>query len=117
SGKKNRGDQHQNQNTNLIEQAWNLWIEGRPLDLISEDFKESCNGSEALRCIHISFLCLQQHPHDRPSMSFVIMMLDSEICLPQPKQPALFVGEYYSSLNKSNLISGNELSMSILEAR
>ncbi|XLT31617.1 hypothetical protein HN873_062909, partial [Arachis hypogaea] len=96
--------------------AWNLWMEGRPLDLISEDLKESCNGSEALRCIQISFLCLQQNPHERPSMSSVVMMLGSEICLPQPKQPALFVREY-SSPNKSNLFSTNELSMSILEPR
>ncbi|MED6111857.1 hypothetical protein PIB30_056216 [Stylosanthes scabra] len=116
SGKRNRGDQHQNKHTNLTEYAWKLWMEGRALELISEDIKESCNGSEALRCIHISFLCLEQHPHDRPSMSSVVMMLSSEICLPKPKQPALFVGEYSSS-NKTNLASVNELTMSILEPR
>ncbi|RYQ97037.1 hypothetical protein Ahy_B08g093013 [Arachis hypogaea] len=92
----------------LLEIAWNLWMEGRPLDLISEDLKESYNGSEALRCIHISFLCLQQHPHDRPTMSSVVMMLGSQIYLPKPKQPALFIGQH-SSLNQSSLPSVNEL--------
>ncbi|XLT31613.1 hypothetical protein HN873_062905, partial [Arachis hypogaea] len=101
---------------NLIEYAWNLWMEGRPLDLISEDLKESYNGSEALRCIHISFLCLQQHPHDRPTMSSVVMMLGSQIYLPKPKQPALFIGQH-SSLNQSSLPSVNELSMSSLKPR
>ncbi|MED6126547.1 hypothetical protein PIB30_079524 [Stylosanthes scabra] len=117
SGKKNRGDQHHKERTNLTEHAWKLWMEGRPLELISEDLKESCNGSEALRCIHISFLCLEQHPHDRPSMSSVVMMLGSEIRLPKPKQPALFVGDYSLSNKSSNLPSVNKLSLSILEPR
>ncbi|QHN95910.1 G-type lectin S-receptor-like serine/threonine-protein kinase At4g27290 isoform X1 [Arachis hypogaea] len=123
SGRKNRGEHNQKESTSLIGHAWNLWIQERPLDLVGEYLKESCNASEALRCIHISFLCLQQHPHDRPEMSSVILMLGSEIGLPKPKQPALFVREYsssnkdYSSSNKSNLASVNELSISNVEAR
>ncbi|MED6111489.1 hypothetical protein PIB30_052721 [Stylosanthes scabra] len=127
SGRKNRGDPNQKESTSLIGHAWNLWIEERPLELVGEYLRESCNASEVLRCIHISFLCLQQHPHDRPEMSSVILMLGSEIGLPKPKQPALFVREYaasttsttkeYSSSNKSNLASVNELSISNLEAR
>ncbi|MED6167511.1 hypothetical protein PIB30_003483 [Stylosanthes scabra] len=126
SGRKNRGDPNQKESTSLIGHAWNLWIEERPLELVGEYLRESCNASEALRCIHISFLCLQQHPHDRPEMSSVILMLGSEIGLPKPKEPALFVREYaasttttkeYASSNKSNLASVNELSISNLEAR
>ena len=54
-------------------------------------------------------------------MSSVLMMLGSEIALPQPKQPALFVGEYssleYSSSYKDDLASINESSITVLEAR
>lgn len=54
-------------------------------------------------------------------MSSVVMMLGSEIDLPQPKQPALFVGENkhkdYSSSYKNELHSVNELSITLLEAR
>ena len=92
-----------------------MWTEGRPLELIDVYLKDSCNLPEALRCIHISLLCLQQHPHDRPSMSSVLMMLGSEIGLPLPKQPALFVGEYSSYMD--DLPSVNELSITVLEPR
>ncbi|KAK7324627.1 hypothetical protein VNO77_28343 [Canavalia gladiata] len=113
SGKKKIGGNHQGKNRNLIGHAWDLWIEGRPLELIGEHFIHSCNLSEALRCIHIGLLCLHQNPHDRPSMSSVVMMLGSEIDLPQPKQPAVFVGE--DSLHQEYSI--NKLSLTLLEAR
>ena len=34
--------------------------------------------SEALRCIHVGLLCVQQRPEDRPMMSSVLIMLDRE---------------------------------------
>lgn len=71
-------------------QAWMLWVEDRPLDLIDEILKDSYNASQALRCIHIGLLCVQQHPQDRPNMSSVILMLGSDSELPHPKRPAIF---------------------------
>ncbi|MED6111486.1 hypothetical protein PIB30_052718 [Stylosanthes scabra] len=121
SGKKNKGSHRQKDGKNLIEYAWNFWTEGRPLELIDEYIKECCNVSEALRCIQIGLLCVQQNPHDRPNMSFVVMMLGSEIELALPKEPALFVGKYscqeYSSSCMNDAPSVNELSISDLEAR
>ncbi|KAK0580221.1 hypothetical protein LWI29_038202 [Acer saccharum] len=41
------------------------------------------------RCIHVGLLCVQEFVKDRPTMSTVISMLNSEIVdLPTPKQPA-----------------------------
>ncbi|XLR41601.1 hypothetical protein S83_026261 [Arachis hypogaea] len=121
SGKKNKGNHRQKDGTNLIEYAWNFWTEGRPLELIDEYMIDYCNISEALRCIQIGLLCVQQNPHDRPNISFVVMMLGSEIQLPLPKEPALFVGKYscqeYSSSCINDAPSVNELSISDLEAR
>lgn len=101
-----------------------MWIDGRPLELIGEYGVDSCNLSEVLRCIHISFLCLQQHPQERPNMSSVMMMLGSEIGLPQPKQPVLFVGGecahhqgYSSSYKNETMPSVNEMSITLLDAR
>ncbi|XP_052109333.1 uncharacterized protein LOC107462330 [Arachis duranensis] len=120
SGKKNKGNHRQKDGTNLIEYAWNFWTEGRPLELIDEYMIDYCNISEALRCIQIGLLCVQQNPHDRPNISFVVMMLGSEIQLPLPKEPALFVGKYscqeYSSSCINDAPSVNELSISDLEA-
>ncbi|KAJ7948533.1 Receptor-like kinase [Quillaja saponaria] len=112
------GDQNA-ANTDRV--AWTLWREERPLELIEECIIESCNLSEVRRCIHISLLCLEQHPHDRPSMSSVILMSGSDVALPQPQQPGFFIGEhshivYSSKFNKASP-SINGLSITVLEAR
>ncbi|KAL9322339.1 hypothetical protein ACSQ67_010392 [Phaseolus vulgaris] len=91
SGKKNRGFSHSNNSINLIGQAWRFWKETRPLDLIDSCMENSSVLSEALRCIHISLLCVQQHPEDRPSMSTVVVMLSSESALPQSKEPGFLM--------------------------
>ncbi|KAK3199397.1 hypothetical protein Dsin_022812 [Dipteronia sinensis] len=93
SGKKNRGFYHPDHDLNLIGQAWQLWKEGNPLELIDSFFGESCNLSEAVRCIHISLLCVQQHPEDRPTMSAVGLMLGSENTLPEPKSTWFLDGQ------------------------
>ena len=102
-------------------QAWILWNEGRPLDLIDECLGETCTLSEVLRCIHLSLLCVQQRPEDRPSMSSVVVVLGSEGALPQPKKPGFFlekdsnVAHGFSSKHESS--STNEMTITILEAR
>ncbi|KAK4573987.1 hypothetical protein RGQ29_031783 [Quercus rubra] len=75
SGKKNRGSFHPSHGLNLVEHAWKLWKEGKPLELIDTCLEDSCIPLEIVRCLQISFLCLQQHPMDRPNMSSVVMML------------------------------------------
>ncbi|WVZ07253.1 hypothetical protein V8G54_020599 [Vigna mungo] len=71
--------------------AWRFWKESRPLDLLDSCMENSSVLSGALRCIHISLLCVQQHPEDRPSMSTVVVMLSSESSLPQPKEPGFLM--------------------------
>lgn len=49
----------------------------------------SSDETAILKCIHVGLLCAQEHMRDRPSMSTVISMLNSEILdLPSPKPPA-----------------------------
>ncbi|KAL0001021.1 hypothetical protein SO802_014802 [Lithocarpus litseifolius] len=93
SGKKNRGSFHQDHSLNLVGRAWKLWKEKMPLKLIDTCLEDSCILSEIERCLHISFLCLQLHHEDRPNMSSVVMMLHSEIPLPEPKELGFFVGK------------------------
>ncbi|XP_012459283.1 G-type lectin S-receptor-like serine/threonine-protein kinase At4g27290 isoform X1 [Gossypium raimondii] len=121
SGKKNRGFYHVNQSGNLIEHAWRLWEEGKPLDLADEFLAETGDLSELLRCIHISLLCIQQHPEERPNMSSVVLMLGSHNELPLPKQPGFL---FYKKPFEADCSSGNdgsssrnEISLSLLEAR
>ncbi|KAJ0046847.1 hypothetical protein Pint_04358 [Pistacia integerrima] len=101
--------------------AWKLWNEGKPMELIDSVLGESCNISEVIRCIHISLLCVQQYPVDRPTMSTVVVMLGSDSILPQPKQPGFLMDrnllEPGLSSSDYGLMSKNEISISLLEAR
>ncbi|KAI3797447.1 hypothetical protein L1987_32704 [Smallanthus sonchifolius] len=49
--------------------TWNLYNEGRSMDLIDATLAESCHPSEVLRSIEVGLLCVQQNAGDRPNMS------------------------------------------------
>ena len=42
---------------------------------------------EAMKCIHIGLLCVQDHTNDRPNMLTIVQMLGGQFDLPKPKQP------------------------------
>ncbi|RZB83316.1 G-type lectin S-receptor-like serine/threonine-protein kinase SD1-1 [Glycine soja] len=122
SGKKNRGFSHSNNGINLIGQGWRFWRESRPLDLIDSCMENSSVLLEALCCIHIGLLCVQQNPEDRPSMSTVVVMLSSESALPQPKEPPFFLKNdkfclEADSSTKHKFSSTNDISVTMLEPR
>ncbi|CAK7338290.1 unnamed protein product, partial [Dovyalis caffra] len=58
--------------------AWTLFTEGRPLELVAESMAQTCNLSEVLRLIQLGLLCVQENPEDRPSISYVVLMLGNE---------------------------------------
>ncbi|KAF7827596.1 G-type lectin S-receptor-like serine/threonine-protein kinase [Senna tora] len=122
SGKKNRGASYPNYGFNLIGHAWKLWNEGNTKELVDSSLGDAFNLLEVLRCIHVSLLCMQQHPEDRPNMDLVLVMLSSECNLPQPKEPGFLIektsieGEY-SSNKQMMFSSSNEITMTLLQAR
>ncbi|CAN6691211.1 unnamed protein product [Malus baccata var. baccata] len=119
SGTKNKGFYNKNSH-NLIGHAWRLWNEGRPLEVIDTGLGNSFSLSEVLRCIHVSLLCVQHEPEDRPSMASVVIMLGSDGALAQPKQPGFFIENesYEAGLSSNNQTSStNEVSITHLEAR
>ena len=74
-------------------QAWKLWRDGRPLDLLDPCLGDSYSRNEVIRCIHIGLLCVQEDPADRPTMQSVVLMLNSysvTLPLPVPQEPAFF---------------------------
>lgn len=83
--------------------------------------RDSCNVSEVLRSTQVGLLCVQQGPEDRPSMASVVLMLSSEIALPQPKEPGFFTERQViggdSSSSKIEFYSTNEMTMTTLTAR
>ncbi|MBA0733473.1 hypothetical protein Gogos_017487, partial [Gossypium gossypioides] len=77
----------------LLGYAWKLWNEGNIWNLvdkaISESESNSKNEKEIWRCINVGLLCVQEYANDRPTMSTIASMLNSEISdLNTPKQPA-----------------------------
>ena len=60
------------------------------MELIDPSIRGSTSTNEALRCIHIGMLCVQDSAVHRPNMSSVVLMLESEAqTLPRPRQPTL----------------------------
>ncbi|XP_061338568.1 cysteine-rich receptor-like protein kinase 10 [Gastrolobium bilobum] len=91
SGKKNRCRYHLDRQLNLIGYAWQLWNEGRALELVDPALNELSTQNEVLRCIHIGLLCVQYQATDRPTMLDIVSFLSNDtIQLPQPQQPAFF---------------------------
>ncbi|TQE11032.1 hypothetical protein C1H46_003292 [Malus baccata] len=75
--------------TSLTLWAWELWNQDRGMEVIDESVRETCRSDEALRCLHVGFLCVQDAPNDRPTMSSVINMLTNEATSPPlSKEPA-----------------------------
>ncbi|XP_061336708.1 G-type lectin S-receptor-like serine/threonine-protein kinase At4g27290 [Gastrolobium bilobum] len=122
SGKKNRGFSDPEHYRNLLGHAWRLWAEERALELLDEVFGEQCTLSEVMRCIQVGLLCVQQRPEDRPDMSSVVLMLNGEKLLPQPKAPGFYIEnnvtpEVHSLSVNRKLCSANEISISVLDGR
>lgn len=121
-GMRNRGLYQTDESLNLVGRAWTIWKAGRALELIDSKIMESCVISEVLRCLHVSLLCVQQYPEDRPTMASVILMLESHMELAEPKEHGFVsrnasVEEYLRSKWKDTSSSINDVTVSMVEAR
>ncbi|XP_056693396.1 G-type lectin S-receptor-like serine/threonine-protein kinase At4g27290 isoform X2 [Spinacia oleracea] len=123
SSKRNRGFNHPDHHHNLLGHAWRLLNEGLGLELVDSSIEVCYNASEVLRSMHIGLLCVQQNPDDRPSMLSVVVMLDSDVELPQPKMPGFFIGrefldkELLSGVTTSETHCSNEMSVTAVSGR
>ncbi|KAL2327900.1 hypothetical protein Fmac_021327 [Flemingia macrophylla] len=120
-GSRNRAYYHTGGTLNLVGQAWKMWKEDRARELIDPNIEDSYIVSEVLRCIHVSLLCVQQHPDDRPTMHSVILMLGSEMELTEPKEPG-FISKNISAeadlqINQKDKSSTNEMTISLINPR
>lgn len=46
-------------------QAWQSWCDTKGVSTVDEALGDSYSSKEAMRCIHIALLCVQDHPNDR----------------------------------------------------
>uniref|UniRef100_A0A0D9XGF3 Receptor-like serine/threonine-protein kinase n=1 Tax=Leersia perrieri TaxID=77586 RepID=A0A0D9XGF3_9ORYZ len=73
---------------NLPLYAWNLWNEGKAENMIDSTIMANCLLDEAMLCIHVALLCVQENLNDRPLMSDVVLILEKgSKSLPAPNRP------------------------------
>ncbi|XP_047943781.1 receptor-like serine/threonine-protein kinase SD1-8 isoform X2 [Salvia hispanica] len=121
SGKKNRGFYHPDHDLNLLGHAWKLWTEGNPRDFVDASILNR-ESLAVIRCIQVGLLCVQQRPEDRPTMSNVVVMLDSEHpILDQPKQPGFYTQRTMFDTDSSSTgkmpNTSNEITVTLLHGR
>ncbi|CDO98586.1 unnamed protein product [Coffea canephora] len=89
SGKKNTSFYDSDRHLNLIGHVWDLWTEGRILEITDSCLDENISITEALQYVHVGLLCVQENAADRPTMSDVVsMLLKESMVLATPKRPA-----------------------------
>ncbi|KAF7842158.1 G-type lectin S-receptor-like serine/threonine-protein kinase [Senna tora] len=121
TGKKNNSD-YDDITSTLVGHIWDLWNEGKAMEIVDPSIHETCPKDEVINCIQIGLLCVQDNAADRPTMSTVISMLGSDSSLPSPKQPA-FISKRSTACDSSNpstsegINSVNDVSITMIEAR
>ncbi|MED6131481.1 hypothetical protein PIB30_010234 [Stylosanthes scabra] len=107
----------------LLGFAWKLWNADEIQPLIDPEISNPSCNEDIMRCIQIGLLCVQELARDRPTMTAVVSMLNSETAnLPPPNQPGfvqrqtLLDGES-SNMTSDGLCSINNLSLTNLHGR
>ncbi|KAK9223708.1 hypothetical protein WN944_012154 [Citrus x changshan-huyou] len=110
------------ENSSLIEHAWNLWNEGKAMDLVDPNIRDSSSQNQVLRCIHVGMLCVQDSAMYRPTMASVVLMLENETpTLPVPRQPTFTSmrssvdGDHF--MEAHDTVSSNDLTVTMVVGR
>ncbi|KAL3522130.1 hypothetical protein ACH5RR_014964 [Cinchona calisaya] len=120
SGRRNTSF-HSAEYSNVIGYAWDLWERGKAMDFVDPSIANSCSPNEVMRCIHVGLLCVQDLASHRPTMSAVVLMLESEHTnFPLPRQPT------FTSLRRldmdlwnemNDVVSSNNVTLSVILGR
>ncbi|KAK1422676.1 hypothetical protein QVD17_17962 [Tagetes erecta] len=92
TGQHNQNFQNES-NVYLLSHAWRCWRNGTLSNIIDPILlKESSSLNDIIRIVHIALLCVQENVVDRPTMSTVLLMLNSfSLTLRIPSEPAFFI--------------------------
>ncbi|GLJ22406.1 hypothetical protein SUGI_0421780 [Cryptomeria japonica] len=110
SGRKNTENHLPQGMQYLLEWAWRLYKGGNIMSIVDSTVSERCPEEQALRCIHVGFVCVQADAALRPPISNVMMMIsNSSVTLPNPTKPAFLSStESHASKLRSKSSSGDE---------
>ncbi|RZC65558.1 hypothetical protein C5167_009258 [Papaver somniferum] len=101
---------------NVLSYAWGLWKEERSMELLDPTLRECYSANEVMRCIQIGLLCVQEDVANRPTMAWIIHMLNNHsVTLPSPLSPSAFLlrGKTEPEIHseEADNISVNQMSM------
>ncbi|KAL0916907.1 hypothetical protein M5K25_014460 [Dendrobium thyrsiflorum] len=72
----------------ILRSVWKNWKQGQALQAVDQTLGDRYLPKQALRCLHIGLLCIQEDPTQRPSMASLVVMLSSySFMLPEPLIP------------------------------
>ncbi|RWR88115.1 Protein kinase domain-containing protein [Cinnamomum micranthum f. kanehirae] len=119
SGNKNTRFCEDEEYFGLLKQAWRLWNEEKGMDFIDPSLSESCNALEAMKCIQVGLLCVQEDPKNRPTIASVVTFLCDSASLPTPEKPPFCISNSRACHSSSNpkCCSINEVTISLLDGR
>jgi len=134
TGRKNSDSYNSDQSVDLPSLIWEHWTMKSVMEMIDPYMSGDSSQDEILRCVHIGLSCVQEDPADRPNISTINIMLDSNTVPSQPPlKPAFYVemggdivsgmysqsypGGINDSTSKSNVMSPNEVSITDPEPR
>ncbi|XP_050935982.1 cysteine-rich receptor-like protein kinase 26 isoform X2 [Cucumis melo] len=94
TGRKNNRTDSNNENVrdHLISEARRNWMEGTPLNIVDPSIQvQSEISDEVMKCIRIGLHCVQEKASERPTMTTILLMLNSDLVdFFEPSQPAYF---------------------------
>jgi serine/threonine protein kinase len=128
SGQKNSSFHHMEGSLNIVGYAWQLWSAGKGEELVDPAVRAASAAAtaEALRCVHMALLCVQDHACDRPDVPYVVMALGSDSSvLPTPKPPTFTLqctssdrdGLFYGGRHADESYSACDLTVTMLQGR
>ncbi|XP_019170689.1 PREDICTED: putative receptor-like protein kinase At4g00960 [Ipomoea nil] len=122
AGKKNRSFCQSNKVQDLLSYAWEQWRDSWPLKILDPALGESYAINEVVQCVHIGLLCVQEDADERPTMTDVMLMLNSYSTSNwlAPHQPAFYRSGNEKMVREIKLdqsMSVNEVSISELYPR
>ncbi|CAM0876956.1 unnamed protein product [Alopecurus aequalis] len=115
TGRRNSDCYTSEQSVDLPGLIWEHWTTETTMEIIDPYLRSESSCDEILRCIHIGLSCVQESPMDRPTMSRINAMLDSNSTPSQaPSKPAFYIE---MSGNSSGMYSRNEVSITDIKPR
>ncbi|KAM3195521.1 hypothetical protein ACQJBY_071573 [Aegilops geniculata] len=105
TGRRNSGPNFSGQNEDTLSIVWSHWTQGTIAEVVDYSLGRNYPATEVLKCVHIGLLCLQENPVHRPTMSEVMVMLNSDTTssLPAAARPA-FLAEASSGFSHNTFV-------------